>query len=136
MSGRRKLVPNKKPFRLPLGERGEMVGWDYLRRRGYKILEKNYRTPIGEIDVIAQKDGRIVFLEIKTRSNSSFGRPEESVDTFKQRKLIRIAQWYLKKRKMEEAAVSFDVLAVDWKGNAEPQMRLIENAFSADDWLT
>ena len=71
---------NKKtPFHLSLGDRGEMIGWAYLQKRGYKIIEKNYRCAIGEIDVITQKGKKLCFVEIKTRTHIRFGRPEESV---------------------------------------------------------
>ena len=121
----------KQPFHLSLGERGEMVAWNYLAKQGYKILEKNYRCKIGEIDVVAQKEKKLSFIEIKTRAHHGFGRPEESVHPIKQRKLIQLAKWYLKDKRKEEASVSFDVLAITWKENEEPDMRLIENAFDA-----
>ena len=130
------LAPRKEPFRVSLGDRGEMIAWDYLIRRGYRILEKNYRCKIGEIDVVAEKNKRLVFVEIKTRRHAGFGRPEEAVDAAKQRKLTRLAQWYLKEKKKKEVSVFFDVLAITWNSLQEPQMRLIENAFSVDAFLT
>ena len=122
----------QKPFRLTLGVRGEMMAWAYLARSGYKIIEKNYRCPLGEIDCIAAKQGRTAFIEIKTRSDHRFGRPEESVHPRKQKKLVQLAQWYLKGRQNLETKVSFDVLAITWGKGTEPEFRLIENAFGAD----
>ncbi|MDD5670179.1 MAG: YraN family protein [Candidatus Omnitrophica bacterium] len=124
----------KRSMPLTIGQRGEMIGWGYLVKKGYQILEKNYRCPLGEIDVIAQKDKgrRLAFIEIKTRSSHRFGYPEEAVHASKQRKLIRLAQWYLKEKKWGDIAVTFEVLAIDWKGPADPEIRLIENAFSAN----
>ncbi len=119
----------KKPFHLSLGERGEMIGWDYLVKNGFKILEKNYRCVLGEIDVVAKKDGRLRFIEIKTRSSHQFGRPEESVHYFKQRKLLQLAQWYLKEKRRSDISISFDVLSISWALPQEPEIRLIENAF-------
>ena len=130
-----KYSPLTKPFHLSLGERGEMIAWNFLRKQGYKILEKNYRCKIGEIDVVAQKNGRIVFIEIKTRAHHGFGRPEESVHAAKQKKLISLAKWYLKEKRKTDVAVSFDVLAITFQGESEPEIRLIENAFMADDCL-
>ena len=128
------MTPNADNFRLSLGQRGEMFAWAYLMRQGYKLLEKNYRTKIGEIDVIAQKKGRIAFIEIKTRTaGSRFGLPEEAVHAIKQKKLIRLAQWYLKQKKCYDTSVSFDVLALTWHEEGQPEIRLIENAFTADD---
>lgn len=108
-----------------------MQGWKYLLDRGYKILEKNYRCPLGEIDVVAEKDKRLVFLEIKTRTSGRFGLPQEAVTALKQRKLLRLAEWYLKDKKKGDVRVSFEVLAVFWKNAGEPEFRLIENAFVA-----
>ncbi len=128
-----KLTPQKKPFHVSLGERGEMIAWSYLRQKGYTLLEKNYRCRIGEIDAIAEKDRRIVFIEIKTRSSSRFGAPEEAVHTRKQRKLLRLAEWYLKEKKWEDKPLAFSVLAIQLKEGQGPEMRLIENAFSVDN---
>src|SRR5437868_2873571 len=105
------IKPNPKPFRLTLGERGEMAAWGFLVKQGYKILEKNYRCALGEIDCIAEKKGRLVFIEIKTRSGDRYGRPEEAVHQVKQRKLFKLAEWYLKETKKTEAPVSFEVVA-------------------------
>lgn len=128
-----KFSPLNKPFRLSLGERGEMIAHDYLAKAGFRILEKNYRCKIGEMDVIAKKNSRIVFVEIKTRSQEKFGRPEESVHPQKQKKLLQVASWYLKERKKAEAAVSFAVLSIQLKESGEPEIRLIEDAFGADN---
>ena len=121
------------PFRLPLGRRGEMVAWHFLTQRGYKILEKNYRCKLGEIDVVAEKKSRTAFVEIKTRRTWDFGRPEESVHAAKQRKLVRLAEWYLREKKKSDSLVSFDVVAVTWKESGEPEIRLIENAFEVHE---
>ena len=119
-------------FRLSLGDRGEMIAWDYLLKHGYKILEKNYRCKIGEIDVVGEKEGRLRFIEIKTRTHAGFGRPEEAVHFFKQKKLIQLARWYLKEKKKKDVPVSFDVVAIMLKGPSAPEIRLIEDAFGAD----
>lgn len=127
-----KLSPKDTPFRVTLGERGEMVACGHLREQGYRILETNYRCRIGEIDVVAQKNGRLVFVEIKTRAQDAFGAPEESVGWAKQRKIIRLAEWYLKDKKQTDVSVSFAVLAVRWNGTQDPEIRLIENAFAVE----
>ena len=128
------LSPRKEPFHLPLGRRGEMIAWQELVRRGYQILEKNYRCALGEIDIVAQKNKTLVFVEVKTRSQDDFyGIPEEAVHAAKQRKLLRLASYYLKAKKKTGTAVQFEVLAVVWKRNGEHEIRLIENAFEAGD---
>ena len=128
-----RVKPDPRPFRLTLGERGEMAAWAFLIKRGYKILEKNYRCPLGEIDCIAEKKGRLVFLEVKTRSSEHYGRPEEAVDAVKQRKLLKLAQWYLKEKSKAEASVSFAVVAVERFPSGESGVRLIEDAFQAGE---
>ncbi|MSR77079.1 MAG: YraN family protein [Candidatus Omnitrophica bacterium] len=134
-----KLKPSSKPFRYTLGDRGEAAACSYLKKQGYKILEKNYRCTIGEIDLIVQKDGRIIFVEIKTRSNDHFGRPEESVHAAKQKKLIRLAQWYLKTHpSFASQPAGFDVIAVSGSldaglssvGRGAPEIRHIPQAFT------
>lgn len=127
-----KYSPLKKPFRLSLGERGEMIAHGYLVRAGYKILEKNYGCKLGEIDVIAEKNGRIIFFEVKTRGQERFGPPEESVHPEKQRRLVRLAQWYLKEKKAPEHRAGFGVIAIRMREAGGPEIRLIEDAFAAD----
>ena len=127
-----RLRPKQTPFRLTLGERGEMIAWGHLREKGYTLLEKNYRCALGEMDVIARKNGRLVFVEIKTRSSDRFGLPEEAVHSVKQKKLLKLAQWYLKEKKATEKPVAFAVLGILWEEGKEPEIRLIEQAFSAD----
>ncbi|HLD49806.1 MAG TPA: YraN family protein [bacterium] len=131
-----KLSPKKTPFRVLLGTRGEMLACDYLCKQGYQILEKNFRCKMGEMDAIAEKAGRLRFIEIKTRSGPGFGRPEESVHPLKQKKLTKLAMWYLKEKKISETSISFDVLAVEWSPSAKPVFTLIEDAFEAspNDW--
>ncbi len=126
-----KYGPAKRPFHLSLGQRGETLGWKYLLDQGYRILEKNFRCPLGEIDVVAQKDKRLVFIEIKTRSSNRFGSPQEAVTPAKQAKLVRLAEWYLRQTADKEARVSFEVLAVTWDGKTPPEFKLIHNAFEA-----
>ena len=125
--------PRKEPFRFPLGRRGEIMAWNYLIKHGYKILEKNFRCPIGEIDVIAEKEKHLIFIEVKTRTDEDFGRPEESVHETKQKKIVKVASFYLKKTKKWDRSIRFEVLAVTLRQTGEPEIRLIENAFTLDD---
>jgi putative endonuclease len=128
-----KLKPLEHPFKVSLGERGEMIAWGYLHRQGYKLVEKNFRCKLGEIDVIAEKKSRIVFIEVKTRSSHDFGRPEESVGILKQRKIGRLAEWYLKEKKWQKRPISFEVVAITLYENQDPDIRIIENAFTFED---
>ncbi len=128
-----KLTPHPGPFRLSLGDRGEMAACGFLRARGYQILEKNYKCRLGEIDVIARRNGRLAFIEIKTRTSDQFGTPQEAVDLQKQKKIFTLAQWYLKEKKLEKTPVAFDVVAVLWKEGASPAIRLMADAFEKED---
>lgn len=118
---------------LGLGVRGEALAWNFLRKQGYSILEKNYRTRFGEVDVIARKEGILVFLEVKTRRDHRFGFPEESVDWKKRQKLARVAEAYLQTSRLEHRPARFDILSVTWNGRSEPHFSLIEDAFTAGE---
>ncbi len=128
-----KLTPHPGPFRSTLGERGERVACEFLQKYGYKILEKNYKCKIGEIDVIARRQGRLAFIEIKTRTSAQFGTPQEAVDLRKQEKIFKVAQWYLKEKKASNTPVAFDVVAVLWTEGQMPEVRLIADAFGKED---
>ena len=95
-----------------LGDRGESYAEDYLRRQGYRILTRNYRTKIGEIDLIADDHGTLVFIEVKTRSSVRYGMPAEAVNYKKRQKIIQTAYWYLCAQHRENAICRFDVLEV------------------------
>jgi putative endonuclease len=125
-------LKHRSSFRYSLGPRGEAVAVDFLRRRGYEILATNYRCRLGEIDAVARKNGTTVFIEIKTRSSFRFGLPQEAVSFAKRRKIVRLAQWYLKDKRLDNVPVSFAVLAVFWQHDGDPEFKLIENAFSVD----
>ena len=128
-----KLSPKNTPFRLTLGQRGEMAVWHFLVKEGYKILEKNYQCNLGEIDVVAEKGGRIRFIEVKTRTSDRFGSPEEAVTLTKQKKLSKLASFYLKEKQKIDSPVSFEVAAVHWSRESAPQIKIIENAFVDED---
>ena len=118
---------------IHLGVRGEMLAQNFLRKRGYAILEKNFRTRFGEIDLVARKDGAVVFVEVKTRRNSYFGLPEEAVDWKKRRKLALTAQAFLQSQGLENSPARFDVLSILWDGESEPRFSLLEDAFTLEE---
>jgi len=119
------LQTSQKDFHKKLlGRLGERTAVKYLKEKGYKILEKNYKTHVGEIDIIAEKDGVVVFVEVKTRSNGSFGTPAEAVGYRKQEKYKKVAAEYLLKKKRTENECRFDVFGIE---NGE--IEHIENAF-------
>lgn len=113
------------------GAWGEEFSAVYLRSRGYKILERNYRVRGGEIDIIAQKGGFLVFVEVKTRKSDAFGSAAEFVGPAKQRRLLLAAECYLSGHPTE-LQPRFDVIelyAPEGTDTKKPELRHLENAF-------
>jgi len=113
-----------------LGSIGEKAASEFLEGRGYKIIEKNFRCKIGEIDIIAADNDVIVFVEVKTRSSNIYGQPSEAVNFYKQRKIVQTALTFIKKNKLYDWMSRFDVVEVilDDHHNAI-DINLIKNAF-------
>jgi len=103
------------PRRL-FGNKGEAMAAEYLKRQGYKILERQFRTRFGEIDLVALSSGEIVFVEVKTRKSSAHGFPEEVVTETKLHKLEIAAEHFLKKHALEGRPYRFDVVAIVGEG--------------------
>ena len=114
--------------RQKLGQKGESLAVRYLKKNGYRILEQNYRTPLGEIDIIARQKQTIVFAEVKTRRSIRYGSPKFAVTPQKQRKISIAALCYLKATRQTHAKARFDVVAIS-SNQDEPQIEIIENAF-------
>ena len=85
--------------RRKLGTFGERVAKDYLEKRGYEVLETNFRCPAGEIDIVARKQGYLIFVEVRTRRSLECATPEESVTPAKREKLIELAQTYIQEHR-------------------------------------
>ncbi len=115
--------------RLQLGQQGEQEATAFLKAQGYKILECNYKTKLGEIDIIAQEKDTICFVEVKTRTSDDFGTPFEAVSRFKQQKLSKLALTYLKSKKLLDQKARFDVVAVRTTDVDAKKVELIKNAF-------
>lgn len=94
------------------GIEGENLAVEYLKKQGYKILERNFKTKVGEIDIVADDNGTIVFVEVKSRENTKFGQPIESITPQKVHSIIRTAQWYLSKHRAYDRACRFDVIEI------------------------
>lgn len=118
--------------KIELGKWGERKTAEYLMQRGFQILEKNFRTNYGEIDLIAIKENLILFVEVKTRSSDSFGLPEESITLSKKEHLQKSVQaYFLEHPEMEEMNWQIDVAAIRKIGNVEnPEIVWFENAVS------
>jgi len=114
----------------PLGERGENVAAKYLRNQGDKILERNFRTAVGEVDIIARDKKTLVFVEVKTRAYDD-PTPEEQVNEAKQHQITKAAKMYLSRYGQSPPPARFDVVAVVWPAGQSPSIRHIENAFEA-----
>ncbi len=115
--------------RLALGQWGEEQAVHYLRKQGLKILARNYRTPVGEIDIIARSNKELLFVEVKTRRGTSFGLPQEAVGARKQHQIIRTAQWYLKQEKTGDLQPRFDVVAILCQSDESVAVQHLPNAF-------
>lgn len=94
------------------GNKGEIRAVQFLKKEKYKILQTNYKNRIGEIDIIAEKDNVIVFVEVKNRSTFAFGRPIEAVTLHKQNQIKRVAEIYLMMKNMYNHDVRFDVIEI------------------------
>ena len=111
-----------------LGNAGENFAARYLEQHGYKILEKNFRVRSAEIDIIAQIGDVIVFVEVKTRSNTRHGLPAEAVNFRKQKKIIEAASVFLQDEKYFDSPCRFDVIEI-YSDGIKFTARHIENAF-------
>ena len=118
--------------RHELGRKGEAVAAKYYRQQGYALLDHNFRTRYGELDLVLYRDGVMVIAEVKTRSRMGLVAPRESVDRRKRQRLIWAAQIYLQNSPYRESAVRFDVVEVIPQGNAW-QVRSNPNAFDCDN---
>lgn len=99
-------------YRVKLGKYGEQLAAKYLERHGHKVTDKNFYTRYGEIDLIAQNGDEIIFCEVKTRTSSDCGYPEQAVDYYKFRKLSKTIQIYLQEKNMEKFW-RLDVISVE-----------------------
>ena len=112
-----------------LGDQGEAFAAAYLERKGLRMLERKYRTPVGEIDLIARDGQTFVFIEVKTRRSFRYGLPAAAVGQGKQRRIIRAAVWYMKTRQGELPPCRFDVVEVYAPTDGAWSVHHLENAF-------
>ncbi len=118
-------------FRQRFGAWGERQAEAYLLEHGLLLLERNYRTPYGELDLVMSQDGQLVFVEVKTRSNDKFGLPEESITRAKQEHLQMAAQQYLADHPDLTADWRVDVVSIRVRpGKDLPEITWFENALA------
>ncbi len=114
------------------GNKGEELAVEHLKANGYRILARNVRSKFGEIDCVAQQGRTLCFVEIKARSSTTFGWPEESVHPKKQWRLVRLARWYLQSKRLDDCPVRFDVVSILCNPDGSlARARIIPNAFEA-----
>jgi len=118
-------------WRQLLGAGGQQAAEEFLRRRRYTILARNYRCPRGEVDLVALDGSVVAFVEVKTRRGGRFGTAFEAVDRRKREQIIRAAEHYVLRHRLHDRLIRFDVVAVSWKGGT-PACELIQSAFAAD----
>jgi putative endonuclease len=114
--------------RQVLGKEGERIAEQYLKGKGYKLVERNYRCAAGEVDLIVLDRRVIVFVEVKTRTGHGFGTPLEAVASRKQHKMIQAAQFFLAQKGLHQREARFDVVGISWPAR-EPVIEHVENAF-------
>jgi putative endonuclease len=112
-----------------LGERGEKLALRFLQRKGYKILAQNYRCRVGEIDIVAQEGGKIVFIEVKCRQKLTFGPPQAAISEKKKLRLIKIAQFFLLEHHLENSPCRFDVVTIIIPKRGKIKIELTQDAF-------
>ena len=114
--------------RIKTGKQGEEIAAFHLRKLGYRILERNYRCPLGEIDIVAKDGKTIVFVEVKSRKTEEFGEPEQAVGKAKQRRMSLLSLYYLAQNQLTTKNARFDVVAVKMLPSGT-EVKLISNAF-------
>ncbi len=112
-----------------LGKKGEELAVSHLESLGYKIVERNFRCRLGEIDIIAYHGKTLVFVEVRTRKSCQFGSPLSSVTYRKQKKLITLAKFYMKKHRLFERVARFDVVGIILDKTGNVSIELVQNAF-------
>ena len=119
--------------RHQFGQASEARAEQFLRAKGYRILERNLRTSLGELDLVAEDAGVLVFVEVKARATEAFGGALLAVDRRKQAKLVRLASQYLAQRHLSEKPCRFDVVLVQGQPSAQGQIEHLQNAFEVTE---
>jgi len=110
--------------KVEIGKKGEINTAEYLKRYGWKILDRNFRFHKKEVDIIARKDDLVIFVEVKTRSGVEFGRGFEAVNRYKKENILQVAKYYIEKNNLKGCNIRFDVVSIE-----KDRIYYIENAF-------
>ena len=119
-------MPNRN---ISFGSWGETEAIQFLEGKGYQVIERNIRTPFGEIDIIAELGGKLFFTEVKTRSNLSFGNPEDSINPRKLEHMENSAQFFVQENEFQ-GTWQIDVISITKKGNEKSTIVHFENVIS------
>jgi putative endonuclease len=119
--------------RHKLGRDGESLAEEFLRRRGYRILARNVRSPSGELDLVAEDGEVLVFIEVKARQSTAFGGTPYAVDLKKQARVVKQAAQYLARHRIHGRSCRFDVVLLDARAGRDPAIELVQNAFEVQD---
>jgi len=117
---------------IALGQIGEKLAAGFLKKKGYKIYQTDYRCRLGQLDIVAKDKDTICFVEVKTRSSLNMGLPQEALTVFKQHKISKVALAYLKSYNLTKSRARFDIVSVILKDNAVDKIELIKDAFPLD----
>jgi putative endonuclease len=115
-----------------LGKKGEDLAHRFLKKNGYRIIQRNYVCKMGEMDIIAREKDTLVFVEVKTRTSTAYGPPELAVNAAKQRQLSKVALNFLEEKKLQDPKARFDVVAILMGPPNQPEdqkIELIKDAF-------
>jgi putative endonuclease len=123
------VTTEAKDIRKRTGNQGEEIAAKYLGSHGYRIIERNFNCKGGEVDIIATKDKTLVFIEVKTRRDLSYGVPQLAVNQFKQRQISKAALTWLSKKNMHDQPARFDVIAILLANGGLHKIEHIVNAF-------
>ena len=116
--------------RKKLGASAETLAAQFLTELGYQVVERNFRCSLGEIDLIVRNATHLIFVEVKSRRYLHYGQPLCAVNWRKQKRLVLLAQWYLKAKKIFKQSCRFDVISIYLPLDGEPVIKHIANAFS------
>jgi putative endonuclease len=124
--------PRKPWWRRWFGTRSERAASRFLKNLGFKVLAKNFSCQLGELDLVMLDKDCVVFVEVRSTEGEDQSMPALSVDHFKQKRLTRLAQFFLQKHRLQNRMARFDVLTLSWpEGRGEPQIEHFRNAFDA-----
>lgn len=124
----RRMAVHVRVDRSARGRDGEDAALGVYRRRGFRVVARNWRCPIGELDLVLERGGLLVFCEVKTRTGAAFGGGYEAVNWSKRRKLRQLAEAFLASGSSRASGVRFDVASV-WLGHGGADVEVFEDAF-------